>query len=500
MALPTNKRNVQNILGIFDLVHIIASFCDKPDWVRLASVCKAAFYATAPLVWRHVDGVHNFIGLLPGIGATKNRRGNRVALTISPDDMSALEMARLQLYTTSIRSIKIYNVLGSHYDVTDWELLTHTLGSKTLPPNLWSLDLTSSCSHCTQHQPLWVNIFACDSLTGVLSAPVSVDHDVEISSLHLNGVVELLAKRSPDLEKLSLFSFPSSHSSQESTINALDSLALHTPTFQSSLSILPELRDLDCNLNTLCDSLATIGCLPRLECLTVWPSFRASSTFTQDPLCSASFHRLTKLTSNLNDPDETESLLNMAPVLRQVTALKISIGMGACDVHEGSWVVDRMLPCLTNAPLLQDLHLDFGPGSDTTSTFHEAGYEALMDTTRLLPLRTVTLDHIQFLNTSNGPSPFSGVEAAWPQVTRLSMPHHTATAADLVHLSTLPSLRHLLLKLRSFDNFPAPKDLPDKSSGIMLQNLDGSMGSEVDGCEVDQLARYFFSHIPTGFF
>ncbi|KAG8782199.1 hypothetical protein FRC12_021079 [Ceratobasidium sp. 428] len=183
----------------------------------------------------------------------------------------------------------------------------------------------------------------------------------------------------------------------------------------------------------------------------------------------------------------------MAPVLRQVTALKISIGMGACDVHEGSWVVDRMLPCLLNAPLLQDLHLDFGPGSDTTSTFYEAGYEALMDTTRLLPLQTVTLGHIQLLNTSNGPSPFSGVEAVWSQVTRLSMPHHTATAADLVHLSALPNLRHLLLKLRSFDNLPACKDLPDKSGGIMLQTLDGSMGSEVDGCVVGQLARYFFA-------
>ncbi|KAG8782198.1 hypothetical protein FRC12_021078 [Ceratobasidium sp. 428] len=482
------KRDPRNILGIPELFAMVAKFCDKSDLARLSSVCSATFYGATPLVWKHVEGIHNILSLLPGIRVIKQGRKSRVTLTISTRVACAPELARLRLYLASIRVIKIHNRVVSHYDVTSWQVLVDGLESQTLPLNVQSLDLTSTCSDCAKYQLLWVKAFACNSLTTVFSIPPSLSANPEMSTLYLNGLVDLLAKKSPHIEKLSLFSRSDAPDTQVSIETPLISLACSAPSFESSLTALSKLQNLDCNSGVLYGGLASIGSLPQLRSLTVWPSHSALIYDTQESnLSSASFPMLNQLILRSTAPYEVEGPLKMTLMLRQITVLRIFLDQYDW-ITENSWVISGVFARLRNAPLLQDLYIQLLPGFEHTCILCTIGYQTLMDVTRVLPLRTIVLDNIYFEN-SEIASPFRGIQAIWSQVTYLSLPNQLVRSSDLAHIATLPNLQYLLLTLLLSNKFPAEDSL-ETSGGMMLRTLNGSTRSRMRGCVVSQLATF----------
>ncbi|KAG8726651.1 hypothetical protein FRC12_023206 [Ceratobasidium sp. 428] len=50
-----------------DLLAYICGFSDVSDSARIARVCRGAFSAAIPFVWRQVEGVYNLLGLSPEI-------------------------------------------------------------------------------------------------------------------------------------------------------------------------------------------------------------------------------------------------------------------------------------------------------------------------------------------------------------------------------------------------------------------------------------------------
>ncbi|KAG8764359.1 hypothetical protein FRC12_008146 [Ceratobasidium sp. 428] len=488
------KRDPRNILGIPELFAMVAKFCDKSDLARLSSVCRATFYEATPLVWKRVEGIHNLLGLLPGIRVIKQRREHPVTLMVSSRVVRASELARLHLYLASIRDIKIYNTVVRHYDVTDWQILVGGLESQALPPNLQSLDFTSTCVDCAQYQPLWVQVFACNSLTAVFSILLSIGTNPEIPTLSLNGSMDLLSRRSPGIERLSLFPGFGSFCGQGSARKALVSLARTEPHFQSSLTTLSKLRDLDCSSSALYRLLPSIGSLLRLRSLTVWPDRSGFLSYKQDGLSSTSFPMLAQLTLHSTVRSEIESLLKMTLALRQVIALRISMD-SRIWIPEDSWEANNVFPQLRNAPLLQELYIRFRLDSETVCRLCTVGYRILMDATQVLPLRTIALNCIHFQNTVSDDSPFRGIGAIWSQVTYLSMPEQRVYNEDLVHISTLSNLQYLLLNVLFSNDFPAENSLAT-SGGMMLHTLNGSPDSRIRNRELGQLARFLLRLWP----
>ncbi|KAG9096931.1 hypothetical protein FRC06_008182 [Ceratobasidium sp. 370] len=412
-------------------------------------------------------------------------------------------MSRLQLYASSVRTLKIHSKAVGSYFSFNWPALALHLQSQTLLPNLELLDFTNSLGGFASNYRFWVKVFACDSLIEIRVVPrrIMITLMVTGSDVELEEMVEVLVQKSPGIQKLTaLFPTFGSSNHDESKNGSPDPPTRTELPFQS-LKSLSWLRDLSCNSALLTASLTVLGSLSQLQSLTVWSGGNKCASPESEPLPDASFPNLTQLTLHLKesiDSIEVETLMHMIPVLRQLTRLEFFMEMYDTITNENSWVQSRFLPSLKGLQYLQDLHINFNPEGDRHRIILHGGRK-LMDSITSLPLETVCLDQVDL----GYPVPY-GIKTGWRQVTHLSIPFQRVHTQELPAFARLPNLQHLTLTLVLSTELSDDSDDSDdyfyigRSVGPRLHTLGGSGGSRIF-CridEIDELARILLSFWP----
>ncbi|KAG8752660.1 hypothetical protein FRC12_011844 [Ceratobasidium sp. 428] len=487
----------QHVFRDSDLVAYICGFSDISDNARIARVCHGAFSGAVPFVWKHVEGVHNLLRLLPGLYIYGPLTDGSCCLDVSRElsDISPSADVRLAHYKLCIKSINIYTESASSYHSFNWTDVALHLHSRLPLPNLTSLDITNPQDIDSKYYTLWIKVFACSPLVEIRLIPCF--NGMWASSAlapneELQQAIEILVVKSPHIKKLPLF--PESHA-HRLDMNSSD-LSIYANLHYGLLHSLPALCDLSCNLGILVSSLNILSVLSHLRSLTVWaggPQYTSSNQGLSD----TSFPALTSMSLYLIgyvDPAGVDILISMFEVLSRLDALRISIGVDGF-LSRRLLVPNRLFPALKNLSNLRGIYVNFAPGhGEPYSMTHEQSQ--MVDPILLLPsLETVCLDKVNFPIAM--PSALRH-ENTWRQVASLSMPFHRAWVHTLFDFTRLPNLQHLTLELDFSTDFAEETRSNDSNEdgdrhpvGIKLNTLEGSANSRLFGKQgaIDPLAR-----------
>ncbi|KAG8771953.1 hypothetical protein FRC12_003318 [Ceratobasidium sp. 428] len=480
-----------------DLIAYICGFSDISDSARIARVCRGAFSGAVPFVWKHVEGVHNLLRLLPELNVSGPLTDGSCCLDLSRrlSDTAPSATIRLTRYKLCINSIKVYTESASSYHSFNWTNVNLHLQSQPPLLNLKSLDITNPHDIGSKCSTLWIKAFACSSLVEVRLVPyfdATRAYSALASDEELQEAIEVLVVKSPHIKKLPLF--PHNHTRQHD-MNSSD-LSIYANLHYGSIYSLPVLCDLSCNLGMLVSSLDLLSNLPHLQSLTVWAGGPRYTSFDQG-LSDTFFPALTSMNLHLIgyiDPAGLDVLISMLEMLSRLDVLRISIDVGGFLSRSLS-VPNRLFPTLKSLSNLRDIYVNFAPGYREP---HSMTYERspVMDSILSLPsLETVCLDGVDLPIAMPGALRY---ETTWQLVTSLSMPFHRARIDTLFDFSRLPNLQHLTLELELSTDFSeetgrndGDEDGDEHLVGIKLNTLEGGANSRLFGKQdaIDPLAR-----------
>ncbi|KAG8726652.1 hypothetical protein FRC12_023207, partial [Ceratobasidium sp. 428] len=146
------------------------------------------------------------------------------------------------------------------------------------------------------YHTLWIKVFACSSLIAIRLIP-HLGREGDCSDLvptnELQETIKVLVVKSPHVKELPLLADVYARRSRPVGMNPSDSRN-YANLYYGSLSSLPMLCNLSCNLDMLVASLSLLGDLPHLRSLTVWFGGLQPASFNQE-LHSTSFPALTSL-------------------------------------------------------------------------------------------------------------------------------------------------------------------------------------------------------------
>ncbi|KAG8771954.1 hypothetical protein FRC12_003319 [Ceratobasidium sp. 428] len=500
--MASGTHNGRTIFGYSKITSRICNFCDAPERVRISRLCHAAFQGAAPLIWKYVKGVHNFLALLPELEVTVYPNHHTCNLHLQErwpkGTNSKSATTRLQIYAASVKTLKVYSepIL---YRSFHWPILAPYLQSQILLPSLRVLDVSHSDGISAGHYSLWVRMFACQSLGEVILAPRLFSYSEVVcgTSVGLEEMLDVVAEKSPHIWRLSVHPTFDCRSDDESQRDLLDA-ATHTgPPFRS-LQSLSRLTVLSCNTAMLVSCLNLLGDLPQLESLTVWSGGRKDTSFEQEPLSDSSFPVLTHLNLNFKqsiDALELKSVLCMIPALRNLTALRFCMEMYKAITDENSWVQDLFLPSLKSLPRLGELYFNcFPEGKEHLYLLLNVsnGSRKFLDSIMALPLETVCFDMIHL-----GYYVPQIIKAGWPHITHFSVPFQRTDVQQLQAYTRLSNLQHLTLDLILSIEYSEDSDDSNDfysfggSVGTMLHTLEGGPGSRIfcKTNEIEELTR-----------
>lgn len=63
-TLSSGTSSSARVLGIPELVNLIASYVSRPDVARISRVCRWTFEILIPRIWKHVKGAQNLLSLI----------------------------------------------------------------------------------------------------------------------------------------------------------------------------------------------------------------------------------------------------------------------------------------------------------------------------------------------------------------------------------------------------------------------------------------------------
>ncbi|QRV81398.1 hypothetical protein RhiJN_09413 [Ceratobasidium sp. AG-Ba] len=464
------------------------------------------FYAVAPVVWKCVEGVHNFLCLLPDIKVASDSY-EIIGLILSPRNITPSQQSRSRLYISSIKRIKIYTERAQYYQVMDWKALISHVWSHPLPPKLQELDLTHGGRRNDVYQPLWIKMFACNSLVEVHAAVNSRRVGCEINYRDLVETVELLSRKSPDIRKLALFPwFVRRLAAWNPVVASLspadqsypgDGTNIAEQIFQP-LASFSRLRDLTCNSYMLRYTLGIIGSLPQLEHLTVCNTRQMHGAFGDVAPPSESFSALSHLTLYLQSQVEVEALLRWASAFPRLGTLEMYIDLTQWVFMEDAWAFTTLFPLLGRLSSIQHFYINPSGAKHESPLILSFGDQIVVDSLASMSLKTIRLDWTMFaLPILDLVEPFPDLKSRWAHVTYLYMPMQPISTHQLPCFAALPNLEHLVVILAISNHFGSEHHF-DKPIAVAFQVLEGSIDSIISlkPEEMDATARFILSLWP----
>ncbi|CUA76191.1 hypothetical protein RSOLAG22IIIB_12105 [Rhizoctonia solani] len=184
--------------------------------------------------------------------------------------------------------------------------------------------------------------------------------------------------------------------------------------------------------------------------------------FDMNPnLPDGSFSNLTKLSILGLEAWGVGTILEIQDLIRRLTAMKLEFYFDEPDrsSDENYSEVQRIFEGLRGAPYLRELRIffpfDSEEGERPANVYHvmgDMGPHSLLEDVRLDGIRIDKEDRRICHSIGD-------LSSIWPNVHTLSMPSQHASIRDLEDFATLPSLRHLTIKLNLKDPYlPAKPD------------------------------------------
>ncbi|KAG8775066.1 hypothetical protein FRC12_001678 [Ceratobasidium sp. 428] len=432
-------RSSIQVLGIPELVALLARDLDKRDLIHLAYTSRGCFLSAINHVWREIRGVHNLLALIPGTKCEDyGGKGLNWACTIP--DLWAVDLTRFRFYAPFIQHLEILPRPRASYLATDWSNLHTYARSTTLLPNLRTLifgaqilgesslsdslkpfltpgvrQIHTNPPGALDRTPIPIPIAAalleaifqtCPDVTDLTFLPEEVPHDID-ASYSDDNIVDGQVDPGSDtttteipLENLVLTRNRIQHPSQNSSdVNDLT-------TRLSRLNFRPAtyykyLRHADC-LHTLTTSacilrpgaLMTIGELPNLKTINVHfcVNYRALSLFDYSKLPTSLFSSLRTLRLHLPEVDDIRQIWKIKPLVSRLRELAIDLhdqaDFGTDHIHSNYFL--SLFPTIcAQSSSIESLTLDFN-GNRGGSRIFNIPLQTLV-VLASLPLKTLDL-------------------------------------------------------------------------------------------------------------
>ncbi|KAF8604779.1 hypothetical protein BDV93DRAFT_522102 [Ceratobasidium sp. AG-I] len=397
-----NPTSAQRVMETPELISLICDFAGKNDRIMLLHVSRHVFACVVTSLWRDISDVKVLFKLLPGVTITKVG-GNEATIINFP---AILDTTRFNIYASFIKHLEIVssseNNTSLRFGKNAQSFLTFAQ-TVTLAPKLAKLAVVISEYNPEEHVH-WVENFLSSSLLNIeLVYYNRASSLIGLDSASVLGLLEKISSTCPNLQELAVFpsgdvthgSFEGSATPNPGQLEQLDSLRAQMASFRnlrtfkssvfilrpgilSALGELPHLETLsingDCREPHIVGLVVPYASFPSLRTLELcrmnWPNLRYLSDFT--PL----LHRLTKVVmvhafvNGLRYYDWDEEIT---------------------DNVEGDWTMDLVSNMAKNAPLLDDLMVDYG-GWDSTAILTPEWLPALRD----LRVKRLSLQNVEF--------------------------------------------------------------------------------------------------------
>jgi hypothetical protein len=390
-------------------------------------------------------------------------------------DSSNLDFSRFGLYAPYVRSLEIYK--DRYFTLLGWGVLTSTTHRRPILPKLSSLTIHTK-GIPSLHRTLyigWVNWFMCPSLTSILVSPKRFGFDgLMISSLEGSAILQAVVDGCPRIRRLSL-PLSDGYVGDSDQANLLLGL-LRTKPLDQYLPALSDLCELQASTFLLRpDLFRALGSLPRLTSLTLYcldeePPLDSAIAFHTKP-----FPALKKLLLMCLDALEVIALLDLLPVLENLTSLELDMSLNT----DGDWLIVDLFPRLEKLLRLSDLRLSIDFSLDMIrSNYHHISDPVALGILTKLPLQAVKLVGVSIRASV-------GLSTVFPNVKRLEMLGYQVYPNMLSPFAAMPNLEHLVVSLILDEDFLSYNDSPPGS--LSLKTLEVAQAGRISCNTADSI-------------
>ncbi|KAG8702362.1 hypothetical protein FRC08_003535 [Ceratobasidium sp. 394] len=313
---------------------------------------------------------------------------------------------------------------------------------------------------------MWMTTFYSGSLVDISITPSNSDAPPVISYRTASLVLKSLMQHCPKIQRLSLLpnrELNSHYKNRETTILA----CLPVDPFYRYMNAATSLRHLTGTFAWFLEEpLLVLGRLPNLERIDICSGSDIPFKHMGSLLPAGSFSALRRLNMNTSLFDHVSTVMNTKHLVGRLEALNIVFGHAKLQFHGiESAKDDRFQKLFANTPCLRELFLAID-SREGLFLFDNTMLRILAE----FPLQSVSLSGISFDEGAR----LEDLGNIWPKVTRLRMPDHNSTLAELSAFTRMPNLCHLLLRLQ-FCSPTAPDSLDGYVSAAPLGELHSSV-------------------------
>ncbi|QRV90004.1 F-box protein [Ceratobasidium sp. AG-Ba] len=500
---PTMTSAASKLAQIPELVAIIFESLQKGDLLRLSTVSRLFFLATAPYIWESVGGARPLLQLLSGClgseGKFEPKGGEKYHGHFTfYRPLSEADFTRFDLYAPYVKKIDLFSRQGDFVLVNGWEMLINYVRSgHMLLPALTTLVLDPPRSfgpHHLIHPYLWVSVLHSPSLKSILIG----QHLGPITPTIGPSLLHLLAKSCPNLSNLK---FPM-ESWEYNEFDRHKAMLSHIPKYNYRprllQPVLPARRRMPLP-SVLIKEWVYRNSMNKLESLEACDKIEGG--FSKDDmstrLLSAPFPKLSALALGHVDRLALVNMIrDMAPLFATITTLELLILPRAVfaqydDVTENfPGCLLSMLP--TTTPNVTRLDLHFSPEDDDDDETNAIIDEGTLKMLAILPLKELVV-HCAAIRCGSVPEQGSPaaccklLASTFPNLEKLVWMSQSADWDDLVMFSGMPNLVHLGLRLYDI-NVPAhafTEQLPRGKLRAFEDDLDRECPFSGDLREID---------------
>ncbi|KEP49932.1 hypothetical protein V565_090140 [Rhizoctonia solani 123E] len=409
-----------------------------------------------PLLWRNATA-ESLLGLIDCAYLCWGPNDALFFITFDAYTADNETFKRFHSYAPYVQNLEIYDgKYGCCYTVEGWNVLLNEIEVQGRPllPNLKSLRFLDISPSHGFNELRWISVFATPGVKEVSLVPSQPSPSGQIPFSVGSTILEALVDLCPNIQTLDLSTSDSCYPARFSDARFRMALA-HRPTrpWYQELRRLTQLRHLTISEGWLYpDCFQILGCLPELESLAIIPGQldEFDYAFEMNPvLPNGSFDRLTNLSILGLESYGIEAILEVKDIFRQITTMKLEFYFDEPEGYaDGKYLgIQGIFKGLRNASYLRELHISFPfqpeEGERPANAYH------VMEDMGLHPfLESVHLDGIRIdKGYRRACHAIRDLAAIWPNVHTLSMPSQHASIRDLEDFATLPSLRHLTVKL-----------------------------------------------------
>ncbi|CAE6364598.1 unnamed protein product [Rhizoctonia solani] len=437
-----------------------SSALSRADLANLQRVCRYMCEIATPLLWKNATAAGLLALIKSAIAFRYNGRVDSIFLDI--EDVEDHNFRKFHLYGQYIETLEIYDQKFRHcYNLEGWHILGAELNNRGRPliPNLNALRFLNISSSHGIEESKWIQIFAHPGLKEVSLTPNPPRPVGRIPFPVASLVLETLIRYCPGVGALHLA--PNDDKFHPVTLNlslfdasffrAALAYQPSRPWYQAA-QVLTQLQHLTISEGWLYPvSLRILGSLPELESLTIVPGPLNDFDYMFDinpTLPDGSFSNLTKLSMLGLEAWGVGAILEIQDLIRQLTTMRLEFYFDEPDrdSDEKYTEVQRIFEGLRGAPYLRELRIFF-PFDPEEGERAANVYHVMEDMGPHSLLKDLRLDGIRIDKGYRRVHTIRNLSSIWPNVQSLSMPSQHASIRDLEDFATLPSLRHLTVKL-----------------------------------------------------